>query len=269
MNTTLHLQARPAAPIQSWYAPPPPLDADDELVLREIHESQLWILDRSQHARGDDGRFGRGVGAFFGTHEAEKTRVYRVQSPDGYAWSYVQPYSIARQMPGEHHFVLRGALPQAITVEPPSNTWKRPSTWMRLTILSVALLLFFGLGVLVPIIFLAVHPYRAKFVSTNPLLAKWIRAQAPLVMQVRATSFGWTGLLGTGGWKLPWCIQLHSLGNGTSRLVVKAPDAGRWSITRNRAGFAQAVALARVFQLILRTDHAVPAQPPMHPTMMG
>jgi hypothetical protein len=84
---------------------------------------------------------------------------------------------------------------------------------------------------------------------------------------VRRTRFGWSGPFG-GGWKLPWAVQLHALGDGTSRLVVKAPDAGRWGVMRHRVGLAEAASIARAFQGAIAPGSFAHVQPPMQRPMI-
>jgi hypothetical protein len=258
------------------YAPPayPPAfqgdataaDDDDRAILLEAQEAQLAVVDKQEAQRSTDGKFGRGAMAFFGTHTAERVRTYSVRAPDGAAWTYTQPYSAFRQMPGEHSFVLHGAFPQPVQVIPPSNQWRRPRFYMLVGSLTLVLLLFFGLGLLVPVALIFLVPPWAQFKSPDAGLAKWLGAHPLVKSTVRATKFGWLGLLGAGGWRLPWAIQLYSLGDGRSRLVVKAPDVGRHSLTRYRVGFWQASAIARAFQSVMPPgSHAPPQQPLQRP----
>jgi hypothetical protein len=69
--------------------------------------------------------------------------------------------------------------------------------------------------------------------------------------------------MGSRGWKLPWVIQLHSLGDGTSRLVVKSPDIGRVSLMQWRVGFGQAQGIARAIQAALPQGSFAPPQRPL------
>jgi hypothetical protein len=255
------------------YAPPahPPAfqgqataaDEDDRAILLEAAEAQLTVIDKQEVCRSSDGKFRRGAMAVFGTHTAERVRTYGVRAPDGAAWTYHQPYSSLRQMPGEHAFILRGAFPQPLQVVPPSNQWRRPRFYVLMGSLTLVLLFVFGIGLLVPVALVFLVPPWAQFRSPDLALAKWVGAQPLLKNTVRTTKFGWLGLLGAGGWRLPWVIQLYSLGDGTSRLVVKAPDVGRHSMTRYRVGFWQASLIARAFQSVMPPGSYAPPQQPI------
>ena len=239
----------------------PPPDEDDRAILAEAHQGQLAVDDKQEVGRSSEGRFGRAAWTVLTSkHGAERVRTYRVRAADGLAWTYTQPYSASRQMPGEHTFILRGALPQPVQVLPPSNQWRRPRCWMLLLSATLVLLLFLGIGLLVPPLCILLFRPWAKFTSPDLALAKWVGAQPHVKASVKATKFGWLGFLGSSGCKLPWIIQLHSLGDGTSKLVIKAPDVGRWNLMRNRVGFVNAAAIARAFQGILPYGSTAPPQ---------
>ncbi|MEO8875406.1 MAG: hypothetical protein ABI461_07460, partial [Polyangiaceae bacterium] len=201
---------------------------------------------------------------FSNTYRASRIRMYRVRSLDGLEWTYTQPYAQVTgvQLPGEHSFILRGAAPQPVTVVPPNSSWRRPKFVMGVGVLSFLFLFLYGAGLLILGLFLLVYPIRARFKSADPAFVKFMKQQLPIVTAVRATKWGWLGLLGSGGWKLPWVVQLYSVGDGHSRLVIKAPDVGRHNLTRWRVGFAQAADIARAFQAILPPGSTAPKQEP-------
>ena len=226
----------------------PYFDDNDAAIVQEAAASQL-ALDEKREIQRQNETGGQSIWAVFsGTHRAVKVRVYRVRSMDGLAWTYAQPYSTSYQMPGEHSFVLRGSFPQAIEVQPPDNNWRRPRFLIAVSVTSLLLLFVYGAGILVFLLFAWLFPMRAKFKSPDPALAKWIKSQSVVVSAVRSTKWGWLGLFGSGGWKLPWVIRLTPRADGNSDLVVKAPDIGRLSLMRYRVGFSQAAHIARSFQ---------------------
>ncbi|MGH7330765.1 MAG: hypothetical protein ACREJX_20640, partial [Polyangiaceae bacterium] len=226
-------------------------DDNDAAIVQESAASQLALDEKREIPRQSE-TTGQSIwAAFSGTHRAVKVRIYRVRSMDGLAWTYAQPYSTSYQMPGEHSFVLRGSFPQPIEVQPPDNNWRRPRFLMAVGMISLLLLFVYGAGLLVFGLFALMFPMRAKFKSPDPALAKWIKSQSTLVNAVRGTKWGWLGLLGSGGWRLPWVVRLTPRGDGSSDLVIKAPDIGRLSLTRYRVGFSQAAHIARSFQSVL------------------
>lgn len=229
----------------------PYFDDNDAAIVQEAAASQLALDEKREIARQNE-TAGQSIWSVFsGTHRAVKVRVYRVRSADGLAWTYAQPYSVSYQMPGEHSFVLRGAFPQAIEVQPPDNNWRRPRFLIAVGLTSLLLLFVYGAGILVFLLFVWLFPLRAKFKSADPALAKWIKSQGTVVTAVRGTKWGWLGLLGSGGWKLPWVVKLTPRADGNSDLVIKAPDIGRLSLMRYRVGFSQAAHIARSFQSVL------------------
>lgn len=233
-------------------------DDNDAAIVNEAAQIQL-ALDEKKEIGGPQQSAAQGFWqAFSGSHQAVKARIYRVRSADGFSWSYFQPYSMSYQMPGEHRFVLRGALPQAIEVQGPHNNWRRPRFLISVYLTSFLFLFVYGAGILIFLLFAWLFPIRAKYKSPDPLLAKWIKTQPAVTTIVKATKWGWLGLLGAGGWRLPWVVRLTPRGDGTSELVVKAPDIGRHTLTRYRVGFGPALQLARAFQSVLPVNGLLP-----------
>jgi hypothetical protein len=245
----------------------PPFDDNDAAIVHEAAASQL-ALDEKQQVALQNEQPNSFWAAFSHTFRASIIRTYRVRSIDGLAWTYVQPYAKLSnaQLPGEHTFILRGAPPQPITVVPPDSNWRRPRFIIGVSTLCFVLVFAYGIGILAFILIALAFPMRSRFKSSDPAFVKWVKSQIVITSAVRATKWGWLGLLGSGGWKLPWVIQLYSLGDGTSRLVIKAPDIGRHTLTRWRVGFTQAANLARAFQTILPPDSHAPKQEPFRVT---
>lgn len=252
------------APAPAFAYAPPAIDDDDRAILVEAQQGQIAVDGREQIARPSNGELGRQAwAAVTGEHSAERVRTYSVRTLDGLVWTYLQPYSALRQMPGEHRFILHGALPHALQVIPPAMQWRRPRFWWLMGCATLFLLFFYGLGLFVPPLCILLFRPWARFTSPDPGLAVWVGAQPHVKARISATKFGWLGLLGSGGWRLPWVVQLYSLGNGRSQLVIKAPDVGRWSLTRYRVGFQNAAAIARAFQAILPIGSTAPPQQPL------
>ena len=250
-----HLSGPPMPMVYSNYAP---ADQGDQVIMQEAAAMQLALDGKEEASRANPGLTTGLFALLARTHTAERVRVYRVL-----AWSYTQPYSRFAQLPGEHVFILRGALPRAVEVLPPSKQWRRPRFWISLVSVTILLLFLYGAGLLVPPLMILLFPPWAQYRSPDPTLAKWLGAQPAVKMAVSATKFGWLGLLGTGGWKLLWVIQLYSLGDGTSRLVIKAPDVGRVGLMHWRVGFGQAAAIARAIQSVLPLGSFAPPQSPL------
>ncbi len=241
----------------------PAFDDNDAAIVQEAAQSHL-VLDEKKEFTLQNEQPNSMWSLFSGTFRAGKIRTYRVRAPDGLAWTYTQPYGSMSnmQLPGEHSFVLRGAPPFALTVAPPDSNWRRPKFIIGVATLSIVLLFAYGIGILAFILIALAFPIRSRFKSSDAAFAKFVKSQIVITNAVRATKWGWLGLLGSGGWKLPWVIQLYSLGDGSSRLVIKAPDIGRHNLTRWRVGFTQAENLARAFQTILSPDSTAPKQEP-------
>ena len=267
MMANIPYSAPPPAPyMQQQYQsyPPQPLDQGEQAILHEAAIAQLVVDDKREISRATAGSFGRNMwAAFGGTHTAGRVRTYRVRAPDGFVWTYTQPYSGLAQMPGEHSFILRGALPQAAQVLPASNQWRRPRFIISFGMMTFILLFVYGLGLLLPPLMILVWRPWPKWTSPDPRLAKWLSSQAFVKSAVGSTKWGWLGFMGSRGWRLPWVVQLHSLGDGTSRLVVKSPDIGRVSLMQWRVGFGQAQGIARAIQAVLPQGAFAPAQRPL------
>jgi hypothetical protein len=238
-------------------------DDNDAAIVQEAAQSQL-ALDEKKEIALQTQQPNSVWSVFSSTFRAGKIRTYRVRTVDGLSWTYTQPYSTTMnaQLPGEHSFILPGAPPFALTVVPPDSNWRRPKFIIGVVTLSTVLLFAYGLGILAFILIALAFPIRSRFKSSDAAFAKFVKSQIVITTAVRATKWGWLGLLGSGGWKLPWVIQLYSLGDGSSRLVIKAPDIGRHNLTRWRVGFAQAANLARAFQTILPPGSVAPKQEP-------
>jgi hypothetical protein len=241
----------------------PAFDDNDAAIVQEAAQAQLVLDEKNQIALETQPSSSMWA-AFSHTFRANLIRTYRVRSHDGLSWTYTQPYRTTTysQLPGEHTFILRGAPAQPITVVPPDSNWRRPKFIIGVSTLCLVLVFAYGIGILAAILIGLAFPFRARFKSSDPAFAKFMKSQIAITTAVNATKWGWLGLLGSGGWKLPWVIQLYSLGDGTSRLVIKAPDIGRHNLTRWRVGFAQAANLARAFQTILPPDSRFPKQEP-------
>lgn len=241
----------------------PAFDDNDAAIVQEAAQAQL-VLDEKKEIALQQQEPNSIWTVLSNTYRAGKIRTYRVRTADGLSWTYTQPYSTAMnaQLPGEHSFILRGAPPHAITVVPPDTSWRRPKFVIGVSTLCLVLVFAYGTGILAAILIALAFPIRARFKSADPAFAKFVKSQIVVTTAVRATKWGWLGLLGSGGWKLPWVIQIYSLGDGTSRLVIKAPDIGRHNLTRWRVGFAQAANLARAFQTLLPPDSNFPRQEP-------
>jgi hypothetical protein len=271
MMTNVPYSAPPYAPYsqqphQQYHSsyPPPPLDAGDQAILHEAQIAQLFVDDKREVTRGTQGQFGRAMGALFlGSHTAERVRTYRVRAPDGFSWTYTQPYSGTAQMPGEHSFILRGAFAAPVQVLPASNQWRRPRFIISFGMVTFCLLFLYGLGLLLPPLMILLWRPWPKWISADPRLAKWLSSQPFVKSAVGSTKWGWLGFMGSRGWRLPWVIQLHSLGDGTSRLVVKSPDIGRVSLMNWRVGFGQAQGIARAIQASLPQGSFAPPQRPL------
>jgi hypothetical protein len=255
----------PPAQLNPLYAAP--LDDRDDAIVQEAAFAQLAVVGKEEVDRSRTGQTGRNIwAALSGHHTAERVRIYRLRAVDGMAWTYAQPYSGSAQMPGEHHFVLRGSFAHPVEVLPPHRNWRKFRFVMAVCVLTLFLLFLFGAGLLFLLLMILLFPPRAQYRSPDKALAKWLSSQPIVRDVVRATRFGWVGFLGTGGWKLRWVIQLYARGDGTSTLVCKAPDVGRIDFTRARVGFAQATAIARAFQAVMPQTEALPSYrggPPM------
>jgi hypothetical protein len=244
-----------------------PLDARDHAILQEASTGFLAVDHREEVTRKSDGRTGRAVVSMLsGSHAAECVRTYHIRSSDGLTWTYAQPYSALAQIPGEHVFILSGNLPAPIQVIPAARQWRQLRFWILASIFTFFLMFFFGVGLLIPPLLLWIFKPWPTFVSPAPQLAKWLRAQPSVNAALRSVKFGWVSFGGSRSWKLPWVIQLHALGDGTSRLVVKAPDIGRASLASWRVGFLQAATIARAIQAVLPRDTMMAAQTPVSPT---
>ena len=241
-----------------------PLDDSDQYILQEAQSAGLVVEATDEITVGGSSKTSAAAAALFlGRHSAQSVRVYRVRAANGMSWTYTQPYSSSSQMPGTHEFTLQGALAAPVKVTPRDKNWRRLRFKMLMIAFCGMLTFVFGIGLVLAFLLTKLFPYYPKFRSTNAETAKWIGSQRELRAIVRRTQFGWFGFLGVGGWKLPWIIQLFSLGDGTSQLLIKAPEAGKASYQRWRVGFAQAMAIANEFQRVLPRDANVPAQQPM------
>lgn len=242
----------------------PAFDDNDAAIVQEAAQAQLALDEKKEIALETQAQ-NSVWSVFSNTYRASRIRTYRVRTMDGLEWIYTQPYAQTSgvQLPGEHSFILRGTAPQPVTVVPPDANWRRVKFVLSVSMTSFLFLFLYGAGLVIFGLFLLMFPIRARFRSTDPGFAKWVKTQLPITTAIRATKWGWLGLLGSGGWKLPWVVQLYSLGEGYSRLVIKAPDVGRHNLTRWRVGFAQAADIARAFQTILPPGSAAPKQDPV------
>jgi tetratricopeptide (TPR) repeat protein len=139
---------------------------------------------------------------------------------------YAQPYVDGTALPGEHHAWLHGSWPAACALE---RGVARPR-WT------------------------APH---------DGALERWLTAESPTMAQLAAsTSFDYA--IGTGSVPLDWALQLTSLGDGRSHLVMQA---GRYA--DDGVGIAHFVAAARTIGSSIGPRPPQARQQPLYPVAHG
>jgi hypothetical protein len=191
------------------------------------------------------------IGTFLGHHEAHQLVAMTVSASDGARWVYVQPFSSTAAMPGEHHFLLRGA-PSAPLVAAGPGWFSRA---FRLRLLLAALLAISIVGIPIAVLLLVAFPRPARLRGGRE--AELVNASGVLDARLFASR------LGAGSFILPWVMQVFSRGGGASCFVCRAPKTCSATVFGAPvADFAWALDVARTVQGSLTADG--PPQSPTH-----
>lgn len=237
--------------VDSRVQPCPPRESARQLT---EHVQSLGL--HVEHVEAFDlggGAVVRSLGQLFGSFSPNYVERYALAAPDGLRWVYVQPYSNKAAMPGEHHFALRGA--------PDAPVWGEGSSWvdrnrslvLRLAIIACATLIGLPIGVLLFVLMIG----RAPKLHGGAVAATLARVPA-------LQRFRYVGGFFARDFLIPWSIQLHSVGQGASRLVCVDPGSvkrGLGILQRPRPSMVEAADLARHAQMVLPA-YDVPPQPP-------
>lgn len=122
-----------------------------------------------------------------GRHRVDGVQIFRLQT-NGWSHAYVQPYSGLQPLPGEHHAILSGSLPA-------------PACLVRGGLLG-----------------------EPQWESPDRALAQWLAGQPTLRAVTRELAWDWKS--GMTVVRLPWTLQLRSVGDGTTHVVLAAGRYG-------------------------------------------
>jgi hypothetical protein len=158
------------------------------------------IVELGDDARAASAAIGGTLTAMVGgSMRIDGVTILRLQT-NGWPHVYAQPFSGFNPLPGEHHAILSGCLPSPAILRNPGR-FQKPQ-W---------------------------DP------AAGPEVARQLSA-APFVQRV-VESLAWEWQMGMTKVTLDWAIQLRSVGNGTTHVVMQAGRHG--GLTTYEVGFAQ------------------------------
>lgn len=202
----------------------------------KAHDRQRESLEKEAAEAGarqvafDEAGVGGGAGVLSGALKSivgGRMNVDHVQTftfeTNGRTHLFFQPYAGVAAMPGEHYVILDGALPAAVAFQ--QN--------------------IFSKGWASPV---------------DKLVAKALDGNGALKKVAKKSKFEWA--LGMGKIELEWAIQIASLGDGRSVLVLQTGRYG--GFTTYKVGFAHFAALAEAAAAALGSG-AQPRQALVHP----
>jgi hypothetical protein len=199
-------------------------------VIAEAAKAGTHVLNVVEHADGGDAAraaVGSSLKALFGgSMRVDCIQVFSLQT---YGWphTYAQPYAGVAALPGEHHGILHGALPSPAMLTPG---------------------IFSG----------------ASWEAGMPEVAKALDRDPHIKGAAQATKFEWPS--GLSKVSLAWGVQLRSLGNGTTHVVMQAGRYG--GLTSYEVGMAQWLRLCQALPSCLQ-PYVYPPQPFMDPPRWG
>ena len=187
---------------------------------RHAGATVLEVVELSDEVDAANAALGSSLKALFGGRaQFDHVQVFRLHT-QGWIHTYAQPYSGLVPLPGEHHGVLHGSLAAPAILRPGGlfgGAKWDPSAW--------------------------------------PDVARYLDSAAHLASVVRATEWEWgTGLSVV---RLEWGVQLRSLGNGATHVVMQAGRYG--GLTTYEVGFSQWLRLCQILPSFLQ-QAAHPAQ---------
>lgn len=138
---------------------------------------------------------------------------------------YVQPWSQMHALPGEHHAWLPGA-------------YRSPVVHQRAVVMGMS--------------------WNA---GGDAELAKWLGTQAALMQVVKGCKKDWKA--GTKTFDLEWTVQLLSLGDGRSHLIMQAGRYG--GLTSYRVGLGHFLSLGHAWAPLIGRDTQYPAHAALQP----
>lgn len=205
-------------------------DRQKQAIIAEAGQAGMHVLDVVELADGVDATraaVGSSLKALFGgSMQVDCVQVFSLQT-HGWPHTYAQPYAGVAALPGEHHGMLHGALPCPAMLTPAVF---RGASWE------------------------AVIPEVAKALNDNP----YVKAAA------QTTKFEWA--TGMSKVDLPWAVQVRSLGNGTTHVVMQTGRYG--GVTTYGIGMAQWLKLCQALPACLQ-QYAHPPQAFMDPARWG
>ena len=160
---------------------------------------------------------------FGGSTKVDGIQIFGFETA-GVRHLYVQPWSQMHALPGEHHAWLPGS-------------YRSPVVYQRGVVMGMS--------------------WNA---GGDGELAQWLGGQPALMTVVKGCKKDWTA--GTKVFDLEWTVQLLSLGDGRSHLVMQAGRYG--GLTSYRVGLGHFLALGHAWAPLLAEGH-YPAHAPLQP----
>jgi len=205
-------------------------DRQKQAIIAEAGKAGIQVLDVVELADGVDATraaVGSSLKALFGgSMQVDCVQVFSLQT-SGWPHTYAQPYAGVAALPGEHHGMLHGALPSPAMLTPGVF---RGASWQ----------------------------------APMPEVGKALNDNAYVKGAAQTTKFEWpTGMSKV---DLPWAVQLRSLGNGTTHVVMQTGRYG--GMTTYGVGMSQWLKLCQALPACLQ-QYAHPPQPFMDAPRWG
>lgn len=161
---------------------------------------------------------------FGGSMRVDGIQIFGFQTA-GVQHLYVQPWSQMHALPGEHHAWLPGA-------------YRSPVVHQRGVVMGMS--------------------WNA---GGDAELAQWLGAQAALMQVVKGCKKDWKA--GTKTFDLEWTVQLLSLGDGRSHLIMQAGRYG--GLTSYRVGIGHFLSVGHAWAPLIARDTQYPAHAALQP----
>jgi len=153
---------------------------------------------------------------------------------------YVQPYATASVLPGEHHAFIEGSYNATFYVQ--ESFWTKKD---NLALYFLLIMCTFGL-----ILLLKLH--KAKIVSDDKAFAKKLSKNETLLKAFKGLKYEWG--IGTTKIEHKWSIQVRSLGNGFSHVILQSGRYG--GITTYKVGMKKFVQVCKTLTDAMPKKHA-------------
>ncbi len=187
----------------------------------------LSIQESGDREKAEGAAVGTSLKAIFGGRVGADTVQVMLLETMGMKHLYVQPFSGVSPIPGEHHAVLGGSLPAVIELGPGG--------------------------------------FSPEWKSPDKELSKALNKSFPVLKAAaKKCEFEWA--VGFGTVKLEWAIQVASMGDGRSHMVMQAGRYG--GVTTYEVGFSHFMRMYNELSGSMRPER-FPTQGFMHPVSFG